>query len=149
MKTLDQYEVGAVEIFGSYRLSREEVIQFASQYDPQPFHLDDDAAAANPVFGRLSASGWHTASATMRMVVDHHRQHGGFSMGSPGVEQLRWMAPTYPGDTLHVRTEVMSVRRSQSRPSIGLVTVSTTTLNQHDEAVMSMVSTIIVPVAGD
>lgn len=148
MKTLDQYQVGAVESFGAYRMTREEVIEFASRFDPQPFHLDDSAAAENPVFGRLSASGWHTASATMRMMVDHHRRDGGFSMGSPGIEMVRWPTPTYPGDTLQVRTEIVAARRSKSRPSIGLVTVDTTTLNQHGETVMTMRSTLLVP-AGD
>lgn len=145
MKTLDQYQVGAVESFGSYRMTRDEVIEFASRFDPQPFHLDDAAAADNPVFGKLSASGWHTASATMRMMVDHHRAHGGFSMGSPGIEAVRWPTPTYPGDTLSVRIEVTAARRSKSRPSIGLVTLDTTTVNQHGATVMSMRSTIIVP----
>ena len=148
MKTLDDYEVGAAEEFGSYRLTRDEVIEFASRFDPQAFHLDDNAAAANPIFGRISASGWHTASATMRMIVDQARQSGGFSMGSPGVEDLRWPQPAYPGDTLRVRSEVVSKRRSQTREAIGLVKIRTTTLNQHGETVMSMLSTIIVAADG-
>lgn len=146
MRTLDDYVVGSVEEFGSYRLTRDEVIDFASRYDPQPFHLDDNAAAANPIFGRISASGWHTASVTMRMTVDHHRHEtGGFSMGSPGIDELRWRQPAYPGDTLRVRTEILSKRASESRPSIGFVKLLTKTMNQHGEVVMSYISTIIVP----
>ena len=147
MKTLDQYNVGEVERFGSYKMTREEVIDFASRFDPQPFHLDDLAAAANPIFGRLSASGWHTASATMRMIIDHSRHHEGYSMGSPGAEELRWVLPVYPGDTLSLETEILDARPSRSRPEIGLVRSRTTTVNQHGEVVMSMISTIVVPVS--
>lgn len=145
MKTLDQYRVGEVERFGSYRMTREEVIDFAARYDPQPFHLDDLAAAANPIFGRLSASGWHTASATMRMLIDHSRRYDGHAMGSPGVEDLRWKAPTYPGDTLSLETEILETRPSHSRPEIGLVRTRISTFNQHGEEVMSMVAITMVP----
>ncbi len=145
MKTLDQYRVGEVERFGSYKMTREEVIDFASRFDPQPFHLDDLAAAANPIFGRLSASGWHTTSATMRMLVDHARRHEGFSMGSPGVDEIRWVIPTYPGDTLSLETETLEARQSRSRPEIGFVRQRVTTFNQHGEVVMAMISTIVVP----
>ncbi len=145
MRTLDQYRVGEIERFGSYRMTREEVIDFASRFDPQPFHLDDLAAAANPIFGRLAASGWHTAAATMRMLVDHSRRHEGYGLGSPGVEQLRWEAPAYPGDTLSLETEILEVRPSASRPEIGLVRIRTTTFNEHGEVVMSMIATTVVP----
>ena len=145
MKTLGDYAVGTVELFGNYRMTREGVIDFASRFDPQPFHLDDQAAAANPIFGRLSASGWHTASATMRMMVDNMRDTGGGSMGSPGVDTLRWIAPAYPGDTLTVRMETIETRASQSRPDIGFVKSRITTLNQHGETVLEMVATTIVP----
>lgn len=147
MKTLDHYVVGEVERFGSYRMTREEVIDFASRYDPQPFHLDDLAAAANPIFGRLAASGWHTASATMRMLIDHSRRYDGHAMGSPGVEDLRWKTPTYPGDTLSLETEILEARQSRSRPEIGLVRTRISTFNQHGEEVMSMVAVTVVPSA--
>ncbi|MET5012133.1 MaoC/PaaZ C-terminal domain-containing protein, partial [Burkholderia pseudomallei] len=88
---------------------------FASRYDPQPFHLSDEAAAATH-FGRLSASGWHTASMTMAMIVAYYRETGFQSLGSPGVDELRWLKPVYPGDTLRCETEVLETRRSASRP---------------------------------
>lgn len=147
MKTLDQFAVGDVETFGNYGMTRAEVLDFATRFDPQPFHLDDAAAAASPIFGRLSASGWHTASATMRMMVDHDCAIGSGTMGSPGVEELRWIKPAYPDDTLTVRREVIEVRASQSRPEIGFVKSRVTTLNQHGDAVMSMVATTIIPTA--
>jgi acyl dehydratase len=147
MRTLDEYRVGEVERFGSYRMTREEVIDFASRFDPQSFHLDDLAAAANPIFGRLSASGWHTAAATMRMLVDHSRRFDGHALASPGVEELRWEAPAYPGDTLSVETEILDTRPSRSRPEIGLVRTRISTFNQYGELVMSMVATTVVPAA--
>ncbi len=145
MKKLADYVVGNVERFGSHRMTREDVIEFASRFDPQPFHLDDLAAAVNPIFGRLAASGWHTASATMRMLVDHARQTGFTAMGSPGLKSLRWITPVYPGDVLSVESEILDARQSKSRPEIGLVEARTTTFNQHGETVMSMIATTVVP----
>lgn len=145
MKTLDHYAVGDVETFGSYLLTREEVLDFASRFDPQPFHLDDDAAAQSPIFGRLSASGWHTAAATMRMMVDRNVETGTETMGSPGVEEIRWRTPAYPGDTLSLRREVLEARASASRPELGFVKHRITTFNQSGETVMTMVATTIVP----
>ena len=147
MKTLDEYVVGSVEEFGNYAMTREEVLDFAARFDPQSFHLDDEAAAANPIFGRLSASGWHTASATMRMMVDNLRDTGNGSLGSPGIDELRWIAPAYPGDTLKVKSEVIDKRASRSRDDIGFLKSRVTTLNQHDQPVMTMVATMIVPTA--
>ena len=138
---------GETTTYGDWRVTRDQIVDFARQYDPQPFHLDDAAAAASPIFGRLSASGWHTASATMRMMVDHDCAIGSGTMGSPGVEELRWIKPAYPDDTLTVRREVIEVRASQSRPEIGFVKSRVTTLNQHGDAVMSMVATTIIPTA--
>jgi acyl dehydratase len=146
MKTLGEYVVGARERFGAHRVTREEVIDFASRFDPQPFHLDDAAGAANPIFGRLSASGWHTAAMTMRMIVDHARANGGFSLGSPGMDELRWPKPAYPDDVLSVETEILEARQSHSRPEIGLIKTRILTRNQNDEIVLIMVSTILVPV---
>lgn len=134
---LDEFAVGQKERFGSYQVTREEVLAFATRYDPQPFHLDDDAAATNPIFGRLAASGWHTASMAMRMLVDHNRTSGGTSIGSPGIDELRWLRPVYPGDTLNVETEIVALRPSRSRPDIGSVTVKLTVFNQHGEPVMT------------
>ncbi len=91
--------VGSSKTFGQYEVTREEVMRFAEAYDPQPFHLDDEAAAQTH-FGRLSASGWHTCAMTMRMMVDDMKIHQQAGLGSPGVDNLRWVKPVYPGDTL-------------------------------------------------
>jgi len=141
----EDIEVGAVQRFGNKLVTREEVIDFASKYDPQPFHLDDAAAAAT-YFGRLSASGWHTAAMAMRMIVDDMKAHEQAGLGSPGIDELRWLKPVYPGDTLRCESEVLSKRRSASRPEMGLFESKLTVLNQHDERVMTMRSTGLIRV---
>ena len=144
----EDYEVGEIERFGRYAVTREEVLAFATAYDPQPFHLDDAAAAASPIFGRLAASGWHTAAMTMRMLVDHLRETGTFSMGSPGLDELRWLKPVYPGDTLSMEVEVIGKSEPKSRPDIGFVKYRTTVFNQHGEPVMRQVANNILPKRG-
>lgn len=141
----EDIEVGVVRRFGSKQVTREEVIDFAGKYDPQPFHLDDEAAA-NTHFGRLSASGWHTGSMAMRMMVDNMKEHEQARLGSPGIEDLRWLTPVYPGDTLRCETEVLEKRRSASRPEMGLFKSRLTVFNQHDAPVMTMVSTGLIRV---
>lgn len=128
--------IGRPESFGARFVSREEVIEFAGKYDPQPFHLDDAAAAASPVFGRLAASGFHTLAMSSRMLMDHWDGKQA-NMGGTGVDKLRWHKPVYPGDTLSMRTTVLSKRRSRSRPEMGLMNVLYETLNQHGEIVMT------------
>lgn len=137
---LEDYEIGRVERFGCYEVTREEVLRFASAYDPQPFHLDDAAAAANPIFGRLAASGWHTASMVMRMLVDHWRSTGETVLASPGIDELRWLRPVYPGNRLRVESEVLGVRQSGSRPDIGSVKTRVSAFNQHDDEVLRMIA---------
>jgi acyl dehydratase len=138
MRLYEDYEVGLVERFGAYEVTREEVIAFASKYDPQPFHLDDAAAAANPIFGRLAASGWHTCAMLMRMLIDQWTVDGYFSLGGTGVDELRWTKPVYPGDVLSVRAEVLSKSAPRSKPDIGFVNFGITVFNQQDEVVMTM-----------
>ncbi len=145
MRYLEDYEPGQVVRFGAYQVTREEVIEFAGKFDPQPFHLDDAAAAANPIFGRISASGWHTCAMVMRMLVDHGSENGHFSLGSPGVDEIRWLRPVYPGDTLSVETEVLEVTPSRSRSDIGSVRFRITCLNQHGEPVMRQVALNLQP----
>lgn len=124
----------------TYEVTREEVIDFASKYDPQAFHLDDDAAAKTH-FGRLSASGWHTAAMTMRMMVEGWKtQEPTAGLGSPGVDELRWKKPVYPGDTLRVESKLISKRRMNSRREIGLMKSEQTVYNQDGDVVMTMVS---------
>lgn len=131
--------VGTRASFGSYQVTRDEVIAFASRYDPQAFHLDDAAAAATH-FGRLSASGWHTCAMTMSMVVANMAENQHAGLGSPGVDELRWLKPVYPGDTLRCETEVIEKTPSRSRPEMGSFRSKMTVFNQHDEAVMRFTS---------
>jgi acyl dehydratase len=145
MKTFfEDMAVGQKESFGSYSVTREEVMEFAGRYDPQPFHLDDDAAAASPLFGRLAASGWHTAAMAMRMTVDHWRDIGFASLGGGGMDELTWLKPVYPGDTLRVESEVLETRESRSRKDMGTLKVRTIVLNQADEPVMRQVANLFI-----
>jgi hypothetical protein len=139
MQYYEDLQVGHIERFGSYPVTREEVIAFATAYDPQPFHLDDDAAAQTH-FGRLAASGWHTGAMAMRMMVDHWAKIGHSGLGSPGLDELRWLRPVYPGDTLKMETELLAKRLSQSRPEMGLIKSISRVYNQDDVLVMSFIS---------
>ena len=143
--------LGKRQTFGDYHVTREDVIAFARPFDPQPFHLDDEAAAKTP-FGRVAASGWHTCAMTMRMMVDYWAEIGLESVGSPGLENLRWLKPVYPGDTLHVQFEWLDARLSRSRPNIGLAKGEWQTINQHGVPVCSFTATTMVrtrpPTAG-
>lgn len=136
---LEDLEVGARASFGRYPVTREDVIAFASKFDPQPFHLSDEAAAATH-FGRLSASGWHTCAMTMAMLVEHLTETRQASLGSPGIDELRWLRPVYPGDTLRCETELLEKRVSASRPEMGITKSRMTVFNQEEVAVMSFVS---------
>ncbi len=138
MRYFEDYQEGHIERFGAYAVTREEVMEFASKFDPQPFHLDDAAAEASPIFGRLSASGWHSCAMTMRMLTDHWTEDGHFSLGGTGVDELRWLKPVYPGDTLSVEAEVLSKSAPRSRPEIGFVNFRLAVSNQHDQVVMTL-----------
>ncbi len=116
----EDFAAGTVREFGNKLVTREEVIRFASEFDPQPFHLSDEAAAAHPLFGRLAASGWHTCSMVMRMMCDGYLLDSA-SLGSPGLENIKWLRPVYPGDVLHVRSTVAEARPMNSKPHVGLV----------------------------
>jgi acyl dehydratase len=139
MQYFEDIQVGAKSSFGRYEVTREEVIEFASKYDPQPFHLSDEAAAATH-FGRLSASGWQTCAMTMSMVVENLKAHKQAGLGSPGVDELRWLKPVYPGDVLRCETELLEKRASQSRPEMGSFRSKLTVFNQHDVPVMTFTS---------
>jgi acyl dehydratase len=140
MLYFENIEIGKKSSFGHYEVTREEVLEFANKFDPQPFHLDDEAAAQTH-FGRISASGWHTGSMAMRMIVENMKVNQQAGLGSPGIDELRWLKPVYPGDTLRIESEVLSKRRSKSRPEMGSFVGRTTVFNQDNVAVMSMVST--------
>ncbi len=140
---MDYFEdlvVGRIERFGSYTVTRAEVLEFAARYDPQPFHLDDAEAALTP-FGRLAASGWHTCAMVMGMLVRHWQSRAVASLGSPGIDLLRWPHPVYPGDTLSVEAELLEKRRSRSRPDLGLTRSRTTGFNQHGVVVVNYIAT--------
>lgn len=130
---------------GTTRIRIEEgrIKSYASEFDPQPFHLDDADAAAS-IFRGLAASGWHTAAVTMRLLVDSEFKPAGGIVGA-GIDELRWPRPVRPGDELRVESEVLAVRPSQSRPEQGLVKVRTSTLNQDGEVVQTSVSNLVVP----
>jgi acyl dehydratase len=139
MQYFEDIVVGSTARFGAYAVTREEVTDFAAKYDPQPFHLSDDAAAQTH-FGRLSASGWHTCAMTMAMLVENLKANRQAGLGSPGIDELRWLKPVYPGDTLRCESQVLEKRRSASRPEMGIFKSRLTVFNQDDVAVMSMVS---------
>ena len=143
MKYWEDLKVGEKKRFGAYHVTREEVLEFAGKYDPQPFHLSDEAAAKTH-FGRLAASGWHTCAMTMAMLVEQGRADPYAGLGSPGVDELRWLKPVFPGDTLSVETEIIDVRPSNSRPEFGSFTSNVTVLNQDDEPVARFTSIVLV-----
>lgn len=125
------------------RIDAERIKTFASEFDPQPFHLNEDAASAS-LFRGLAASGWHTAAVTMRLLVDDDFQLAGGIIGA-GFDELRWPLPVRPGDELRVECEVLEVRPSKSRPEQGLVKLRTSTLNQNQEVVQISVGNLVVP----
>jgi acyl dehydratase len=132
----DDLDVGETDAFGSYEVTKEEIISFAEQYDPQSFHVDEEAAAES-LFGELVASGWHSTAICMRILVDNVLGGGG-SLGSPSVERLEWAAPVRPGETLSVRTEVLEKRSLESDPNRGLVTFYIEMENKAGETKLSM-----------
>jgi acyl dehydratase len=143
MQYLEEFEAG--QKFGSGRLLVEaaRIKSFAAEFDPQPFHLDENIAS-DSFFKGLAASGWHTAAMTMRLLVESDLKPAGGIIGA-GFDELRWPRPVRPGDELHVESEVLEVRGSKSRPDQGVIKVKTTTLNQNDEPVQVFVGNLIVP----
>ena len=130
----EDMEVGSVRELGSVQPSLQQIKDFAAQFDPQPFHLDEEAAARS-VFGALCASGWHTCAMAMRLFFDEFLPGSGAL--SPGVDELRWRAPVRPGDTLHVRVTVEEARISKSKPDRGVIKTVVEVFNQTDAVVMS------------
>src|SRR2546421_1291801 len=140
---LEDYAVG--QTFGSstpLRMDAERIKAFAAEFDPQPFHLDEEAARGS-IFQGLAASGWHTASVTMRLMVESDLKPAGGILGL-GFEEFRWPRPVRPGDELRIESEVLEVRPSKSRSDQGLIKVRTTTLNQDGEAVQILVGNLLV-----
>jgi acyl dehydratase len=140
----EDYLPGEVYSYGSVTLDEASIIEFARLYDPQPFHIDP-VAAQDSIYGGLIASGWHTTSVMMRLLVDHVLSPAS-SLGSPGCDELRWLRPVRPGDSLSVRIEIVDGRRSRSNPDRGLVSCRLEVLNQRDEVVMTMRTTLLLRV---
>jgi acyl dehydratase len=139
MRYFEDLEIGAETDFGSYDVTREEVLEFARKYDPQPFHLSDEEAAKTH-FGRIAASGWHTCAMTMAVIARKVVGQDQAGLGSPGVDELRWLKPVYPGDTLHVRGKIVDKTPSRSRPDMGSFRTETTVTNQDGGPVMRFTS---------
>jgi acyl dehydratase len=130
---------GKVLEFGGVEMTEEEIVGFARRYDPQPFHVDREAGKAS-IFGGLCASGWNTTAVMMRMWVDNYLSPEA-SLGSPGIDELRWLKPVYPGDRLRCRLTVIDATPSRSRPFMGSVRQRAELLNQKDEVVLSLIGT--------
>jgi acyl dehydratase len=143
---LEDFSVG--QTFGSGRLvvDATRIKSFAAEFDPQPFHLDEQAAQ-DTIFRGLAASGWHTAAMTMHLLVESEIRPAGGIVGA-GFDEFRWPRPVRPGDELRLESEVLDVRPSKSRPEQGLIKVRTTTLNQNGEAVQIVVANLVVPRRG-
>ena len=147
LRYFDDYLPGATYDCGSFSVNEAEILSFAIQFDPQPFHVDPSAAARGP-FGGLIASGWHTAALVMRQLVDYYLPAEA-SLGSPGLDEIRWPHPVRPGDTLRVRATVLEARRSQSRPDRGIMKTTIEAVNQGGQPVMHAVATNFLRVRPD
>ena len=132
----EDFSPGEVTEFGDYLITEEEILEYARRYDPQPFHVDREAAAES-MFGGLIASGWMTGSIMMRLLVEHFISPIS-GMGSPGVDEVRWPKPVRAGDRLSVRITTIEAKRSQSKPDRGIIQVQQEMINQHGDTVMSL-----------
>jgi acyl dehydratase len=139
----EDIEVGRETEFGSYEVTREEVLDFARKYDPQPFHLSDEAAAKTH-FGRLAASGWHSCAMTMAVIARAVVKDEQAGLGSPGVDELRWLKPVYPGDTLTVTGKIIEKTPSRSKPDLGSFRTQTEVTNQDGVPVMRFTSIVLI-----
>ena len=140
---LEDYAVGQTFSSGRLRVDKVRIKAFAAEFDPQPFHLDEEAARET-IFRGLVASGWHTAAMTMRLLVESEFKPAGGLIGA-GFDELRWPRPVRAGDELRTESEILEVRPSKSRPEQGLIKVRTTTLNQNGEAVQVSIGNLLVP----
>ena len=139
----EDFAVGQTFASGRHRVDKDQIVTFAKQFDPQYYHLDEEAAKTSPFKG-LAASGWHTAAITMRLLVEGEFKPAGGIIGV-GFDQLSWSRPVRPGDELHVKSEVLEVRPSKSRNDRGMIRVQNTTLNQNDEVVQVFTGNLLVP----
>ena len=137
----EDFKVGDEAVYGPRHVTREEIVAFAAEFDPQPMHLDEAAAAAT-LLGGLGGSGWHSCALLMRMIADGFILNSP-SMGSPGVEEVRWFRPLRPGVNLRVRSKVLEVRTSKSRPEMGLVKMSFDMIDDSDAVLTTMTTTLM------
>lgn len=135
----EDIELDHTDIIGTVQASKEDIVRFATEFDPQPFHLDDEFAKSTP-FGGLCASGWHTCSLIMRAMVDYVLATGLASLGSPGLQTLQWRKPFFPDDTLSISIKTVKKTDSRSRPEIGFVTSEITATNQNGDIVLFMIN---------
>jgi acyl dehydratase len=140
---LEDFAVAQTFCSGRLRVDAEHIKTFAAEFDPQPFHLDEESARGT-IFRGLAASGWHTAALTMRLLVESELRPAGGIVGA-GFDELRWPRPVRPGDELHLESEILEVRPSKSRPDQGLIKVRTTTFNQNNEPVQVSIGNLVVP----
>ena len=153
MKFFEDIKVGDRAEVGRHTFTADEIKKFATKFDPQPFHLDE-AAARKSIFGALCASGWHTASVWMRLMVEHNKREDAAQRArgepvaalgpSPGFRELKWLKPVYVGDTITYSTEIVETRASNSRPGWGLMSFRNTGVNQNNEPVISFISVAFV-----
>jgi len=139
---LEDLQVGQRFVSGTHRIDEEQIRAFAEQFDPQPFHLDPEAAKTT-LFEGVVASGWHTAAITMRLLVDSGLPIAGGIVGAGG--EIAWPSPVRPGAVLHVESEILELRPSRSRPDRGMATVRSETLDQFGEVVQVLVAKLVVP----
>lgn len=139
---LDDLHVGDTFVTATHELTADDIKQFATAFDPQPFHLDD-AAAAHTIFSGLAASGWHTAAVTMKLLVTSGPRLAGGIVGAGG--EIEWKTPTRPGDVLHVESEVLELIASKSRPDRGLVVLRSRTVNQRGDVVQTLTARLVLP----
>ncbi len=139
---LDDLQVGDTFVSATHQLTADDIKRFATEFDPQPFHLDEDAAA-HTIFSGLAASGWHTAAVTMKLLVAGGPKLAGGIVGAGG--EIEWKTPTRPGDVLHVESEVVELIASKSRPDRGLVVLRSRTVNQRGDVVQTLTAKLMVP----
>jgi len=137
----EDFQPGAIKVYGPRLVTREEIVAFAAEFDPQPMHLDEIAASAT-LLGGLGASGWHSCCLLMRIIAD------GFlldstSMGGPGIEEVRWLAPLRPGTNIRIRSIVLDTRTSKSRPELGLVKFNFEVIDDADTALTTLITSLM------
>jgi len=137
----EDFQSGTVAIYGPRRVTREEIVSFAAEFDPQPMHLDEMAGSAT-LLGGLGASGWHTCCLMMRIIADGFLLDSS-SMGAPGIEEVRWLAPLRPGTNIRVRSTVLDTRASKSRPEMGLTKMSFEVLDDKGAVLMALTTTFM------